>query len=116
MRRVALMLLLLCNESSADSLEVWKCSPGGYFTNSNVVLTAKVNKDKTSGVLEVAGTVYDTHYLVEGFNRKWIFGERGDGMFRYTLMLAPAGNAYYFDFGNKGIEAESSQSYGCKQF
>ena len=121
MRKCALMLLLVFfGEALGEGelrpvIETWLCSPGTYFSATNIVVTAKVLDGRKTGVIDVAGVTHEASFQVAGFNRRWNFGgATKDGLFSYAFLIWPSGDAGYFDFTLK-TQGEAQQMFFCKQ-
>ena len=56
-----------------------------------IVVVATVNDNRQTGVIEVAGTSYETRYWVNGFDRTWVFGNDND----FGFIIEPSGRAKY---------------------
>ncbi len=123
MRYAALILILLAGTANAQEFELteeWKCQSGSYWSESNSILVvAQVMKagDFVLGSISVAGTAYVSEYSVEGFNRRWDFGDRIEELYPYSLVIHPDGSAAYYDFSTVGVGAATSpsQKYICVQ-
>ena len=64
------------------------------------------------GEVLVAGVNYDADFVLEGFDRRWYFGEDRE----YSFVISPEGAGGYYDFTGvkSGEEILPSRTYGCK--
>ena len=115
MRYAALTLILLAGTANADT---FRCVTGTIYSQTTTpAVIAEINEDGKTGEIKVAGTAHQTRYYVDGFNRRWDFGLRDDGMYQYSFILKPDGSASYVDFKGAKKDATSapSQIFACKQ-
>lgn len=68
--------------------------------------TTATSEAPNVGRIAVAGTEYVTSYRVEGFDRRWDFGEQTNGAFPFRFVIEPNGNARY--------SGTTVQLYSCK--
>lgn len=120
MRKYALMLLVAFSGAAYGEgpviVESWFCSPGTYYSATNVVVRAMVFDGRKFGDIDVAGGSQMAEFEIEGFNRRWNFGPvNKNGIYRYTFIVRPDGNGIYYDFKSTGADASPSQFFGCKQ-
>ncbi len=99
---------------ASDVAVTWKCRD--YYDGGPVIVVAKVNEDRKSGLVEVAGTTHKTVYRVQGFDRQWGWGsgastKSGRG-YQFMFVIQPNGDSYYFDFKSSST---GSQKMRCKQ-
>ena len=87
---VLIFTLSLTAPLQAAAAEVFECREGN-MDSFPVVVVATVNDDRETGLIEVAGTSYETQYSVNGFDRMWVFGK--DNAFGF--MIEPSGRAKY---------------------
>jgi len=121
MRLVPIVFLLLAGTANA---EVFKCKAGISWAGisleygDEIVVTATGDADNDSGTIEVAGTVHDAEYSVQGFNRRWDFGpltERGAPSPSYAFIIEPSGEGSYvdFSFADEDGRVNAEQSFIC---
>jgi hypothetical protein len=112
--RYLLSLLVLSFSSSILAQDSWECQD--YFSRdwNNILVVAIVKDEPNTGEITVSGVDYDTAYQVTGFNRRWDFGPTKEGIFTYSFVMAPNGEAKYYDFtGNK--QSPPSLYFYCRQ-
>ena len=123
MRFGLIVLLFLAGAANAQEWETtgkWECQSGAYWSQGGAIVVEAIvfeGFELVLGSIYVAGKDHIADYYVEGFNRRWDFGERNEqGNFPYSFVIAPDGEAAYYDFTNAddGM-AKPSQSYVCKQ-
>jgi hypothetical protein len=116
MRFVAVVVMILM--AGVANAESFKCQAGPYWSSGDdVVVRLTINDDGVTGTVKVAGVTHEADYAVEGFNRKWSFGEATEsGLYRYQFILEPSGRAYYYDFtgADVGETVSSKQIFFCK--
>ena len=97
--------------------ETWECKARSSWSDSPVVVTATDDQMNRAGRIEVAGTILDAEYGVEGFNRRRSFGEMVGESNRYSFFIEPSGNATYVDFGSRQVPAvaRAQQPYFCRE-
>ena len=103
--------LAMAGVAHSATVEVWECRD--RYSPSGILAEAKVNQDRATGTISVAGVVHKARYEVKGFNRRWDFGERNDA-FSYAFVVEPDGSASYFDFGT-AKSVKPSMFMQCKQ-
>ena len=97
-----LITTLLCSivfsttSIATEFSEVWKCNDSSQYDydEDKVIVTAKVNKSLVTGEISVSGITHETRYGVEGFERRWSFGDR----FQYSFFINPNGDGFYYEF------------------
>ena len=91
--RVLLLSIIFNTTSFAKEVtEVWECKDR-YDTSedffgisiSEVLITAKITSSD-SGEIDVAGITHKTLYGVQGFDRRWDFGDESS---RYGFVILP---------------------------
>lgn len=102
---VAVVLLIgsgtasaVAQSKPAKPVEKWECKD--RFDDDGwkkILAKATVDSDRVHGTIEVSGTTHEAKYQVEGFNRRWDFGPKGDG-YRYAFTIEPNGDGAYYDF------------------
>ena len=68
--------LAMAGVAHSATVEVWECRD--RYSPSGILAEAKVNQDRATKTISVAGVVHKARYEVKGFNRRWDFGERND--------------------------------------
>ena len=124
MKYAALILILLAGTANAVT---FKCQAGPYWTVGDKIVviatinddgeTGTINDDGETGTIKVAGVTHETQYKVDGFDRRWNFGEgTGAGLWDYAFVLRPDGTAQYYDFTSvaAGESVSSRQTFFCK--
>jgi len=103
---VLLMIMLLLSVNgvlakppapSREAVEVWHCDTASA---AGTLVTAKVLKGREKGLIVVAGVTHRTDFKIAGFDRKWLFGDLVNDVYRYTFIIRPDGKAYYYDYSN----------------
>ena len=90
--------------------EVWKCKDTFDHDEEKVIVTAKVNKSLVNGQIIVSGITHETRYGVEdfehtteyyvqGFNRRWDFGDEN----QYSFLIKPNGDGHYYVFKDNEV-------------
>ena len=81
--------------------EVWKCNDSSQYDydEDKVIVTAKVNKSLVTGEIGVAGVKHTTEYYVQGFNRRWDFGDEN----QYSFLIKPNGDGHYYVFKDNEV-------------
>lgn len=87
------------------SAETWECSEGAGGPVLVRATTAPPDAPNV-GKIAVAGTEYVTTYRVDGFDRRWDFGEETNGRFPFRFVIEPNGDARY--------SGATTQLYSCK--
>jgi hypothetical protein len=98
-----LLLSIIFNTTSfaKEVTEVWECKDR-YDTSedffgisiSEVLITAKITSSD-SGEIDVAGITHKTLYGVQGFDRRWDFGDESS---RYGFIIRPNGLGAYYEY------------------
>ena len=116
---VGVALYLFSGTVVANTVETWTCKD--ILGTGPVLVTAKVNKGRTTGEIDVAGVTHKTHFVIEGFNRRWDFGRvttgKRKGDYKYSFIIEPDGRGNYIDFSylkSTGL-APASQVMKCQQ-
>lgn len=68
------------------------------------------------GEIEVAGTTFRTSYTVEGFDRRWDWGDsKNKKAARFAFVISPNGTGSYYDFNfaDQNGRATSKATYQC---
>ncbi len=78
-------------------------------------IIARINEDKKTGEIEIAGTSYRTSYKVEGANRRWDWGDGKDDTFRFMFAIMSDDSAVYMDYGPNAEHNGPGQHFDCKQ-
>ena len=99
-------------EERAYPIEVWECRGLGESWDQ-VLVRAAVEEGRETGTSEVAGVKYTTHFLMDGFDRRWDFGS-SDDTHVYAFIIAPDGSGRYYNFRGKS-EARPSDVVNCRQ-
>jgi hypothetical protein len=114
---LSILALVLClgvatSGFAADKaiIETWECVKPPYRTD--ILVIAKVFEGRKIGRIDVAGVTYKTIFKVQGFTRRWNFG---DG-FIYSLLIEPGGEGAYYDFSSakEGESVQPSYLLRCK--
>lgn len=101
--------------ASAGPVETWECVDGSDYEWKNILAVATVDSGRTSGTITVAGVTHRTAFHVEGFMRRWDFGERQGGGYRYSFQMQPDGTALYYDFRDAEQLSRASVVMECRQ-
>ena len=87
---ILILALSLTAPLHAAAAEVFECREENVDSYP-ILVVATVNDDRQTGVIEVAGTSYETRYGVNGFDRTWVFGEDNE----FGFIIEPSGRAKY---------------------
>jgi hypothetical protein len=114
---ILLSFLSVSPATSSEIIETWICQEYPYGNWSNILVTAKVNKGRNDGVIEVAGVQHKSKFAIKGFERRWDFVPDNDFAYNYAFVIKPNGAATYYDFsGSKsGDLIKPSIVLYCKQ-
>ena len=83
------------------------------YANGEIVLIAVVNDDGKTGTIQVAGTTFETEYVVEGINRRWDWVLNERNTYTYVLVITPGGIGVYKDFSSPKASEYLSQYFKC---
>jgi hypothetical protein len=86
-----------------------------YGDWKNILVRARVTDDRTGGTIEVAGVKWETAFQVEGFDRRWDFGQRKTGGYRYSFVIEPDGIGRYYDFRDGDHADRATDIMECRQ-
>ena len=97
-----LLLSIVFNTTSIakDYTEIWECKDPysdrveDFFGNSKSIVTAKITSPN-SGEIDVAGVTHTSFYSVQGFNRRWDFGNEAN---KFGFIITPTGDGRYYEF------------------
>ncbi len=107
MKKITIALLLSIAFSSPsiarEFSEIWKCKDHLDFSKNRVIVTAKIDKNQPTGEITVSGFTHQTFYAVDGFNRRWDFGDSG----QYGFIIEPNGDGSYYEFPDEGTTKPS---------
>ncbi len=108
-----LFISLHINNTEAQILETWECTEQ---YRSEVLVIAHINEGRDTGSIEVAGTVKNAQFKIDGFDRRWDFDPTEDGAFNYAFLIMPNGDGSYYDFSSvdSGQTVTASQFYICR--
>ncbi len=103
------------HEKVLADLERWTLPPeaqDAFLKELGLATDLEVPDSLELGLVKVAGVEYAAMFMVEGFNREWVFGPNGAD---YMFQIKPDGTGHYFDFSNvpSGENTTSSQTYEC---
>jgi len=88
--------------------EQWNCYKNKYSSEVIVVVTADTKNN--TGIVKVAGTSQSASYSVQGFNRRWDFGDPNN----YAFVIEPDGDANYYEIMGYGLEVRRMALF-CKE-
>jgi hypothetical protein len=93
--------LIFALAAIAVHAETWECRDRGNDSGPVLVTAVTATADQpNAGRIAVAGTEISTSYRVDGFDRRWDFG---DG---FRFVISPNGDAVYYGSG--------AQFYSCR--
>jgi len=97
-------------------VETWECIDFYEVNWANILVTASIEVGRQEGTIHVAGVEYHTKFTTAGFNRRWDFGPAGkDGTYPYAFVVAPNGQAGYYDFSMHPKSASPSMHLKCRK-
>jgi len=111
---LSLIIIFLSTAAKAHVIETWECKEA-RDPSWRVVVYADVLDKKDSGRIRVAGIVHNAYFRVQGFNRRWDFGESMDGTFDYAFLIKPTGEGTYYEFRDSvpGQSVEPTHILNC---
>ena len=112
MAKFILLLSMVFMAWTVSAFEEWECrSPSGSW--SNILVIASSDIEKQSGKIKVAGTEHLTHYQIQGFDRRWNFGDSKES---YAFIINPNSYGFYYDFSTADEEGKAgpSQRFECR--
>jgi len=92
---ITLLLFISCNSRSEEILEHWICRER-FGAANDILVEAQVMEHRVDGRIHVAGVAYDTAFKIQGFHRRWDFGDC-----KFAFIIQPNGDATYYDFSHK---------------
>ena len=114
MKKITTTLLFLIAASSSsiakEFSEIWRCKDSLDFSKDKIIVTARINKNQSTGEINVSGITHQTFYQVEGFNRRWDFGSKN----QYGFIIEPNGDGGYYEFPDEGT-TKASMHMKCWQ-
>ncbi len=121
---VCVVLMGICipvqaQESSGTTTEKWRCFGTYDFDKKTAVvkLTRVARNGEKSGLGEVsvAGITHKASFKIEGFDRRWDFGDESIGdPYLYSFVIDPSGRGTYYDFsGTDGKQIPPRQTFNC---
>ena len=104
------------DEEEYTVLETWRCYESADYSIRKILV--KLTKRKYNengfivGTVQVAGVDYRSTFAVNGFDRRWTFGDDGD----YSFIIKPNGDGLYYDFSSveAGETTKANQIFICK--
>ena len=109
------LLLALSVLASADETqtETWCCSKLLFGDECLVRLTSQREGGLSgTGEVSVTGITHSATFSINGFERRWDFGEDYD----FAFVIAPDGTGTYYDFSNsEDARAAPSYIYLCER-
>ena len=102
-------------QQAVGPAEAWECRAYSAQDWKHIIVKANASDDHKSGTIEVAGVKWETAFHVEGFNRRWDFGERKTGGHRYAFVITPDGRGRYYDFGEGDHADRAADVMECRQ-
>ena len=92
------------------TFERWGCGDHVYGCRSGgCPVKLKAYFDTGVGTVEVAGTVNATLFDVVGLERRWDWGDDGDGGSAYAIVLTADGTAQYYNFSKVMPDADGAR-------
>ncbi|MCY4314425.1 MAG: hypothetical protein OXD44_12200 [Gammaproteobacteria bacterium] len=78
--------------------ETWNCSDR-FKQTVGYVFTASADTSKGIGTIAIPGLPdQDTHFVVEGLDRRWDWTLSENNGYKYALVISPAGSGRYYHF------------------
>ena len=105
------LLIIPVQVIAGEYKEIWQCRDQ-FKTNVPTIVVAKISNDQKFGEIEVANTKYITAFLIEGFNRMWVWGitQEEKPQIKFDFVIKPNGDGTYRDF-----VSGDRQEMTCKQ-
>ncbi len=91
-----ILFLLLISGANSEVVESWICQENPNGNWSEILITAKINKGRENGVVEVAGVKYLSDFDMRGVDRHWKFGPS----YEHSFAVAPNGDGSYYNYSN----------------
>jgi hypothetical protein len=92
------LLLLTYGQAQAAEFEFFECKPLNDSWN-NIIATLGIHDNETNGTVSLAGHYHLAKYSVDGFERRWSYGEmKENGMYPYSILMKLDGETGFFDF------------------
>lgn len=104
----------IANAQEPKVIEQWECSD--WLSRSDTVII-KLKRMRTKnghelGKIEVAGTLQETFFRIQGIDRRWDFGTT----YEFAFVIKPNQIGLYYDFtGQRGERIKQSQMFRCEQ-
>ena len=113
---VLLLLLAMSVLASADETqtETWCCSELFFVVDECLVRLTSQRERGLSGTGEVSvtGITHSATFRINGFERRWDFGEDYD----FAFVIDPDGTGKYYDFSDsENARARPSYIYRCER-
>jgi hypothetical protein len=110
------LLLLTYGQAQAETeteAESFNCKPiNGSWDN---IIVSLINWDRNSGVVKIAGKWHSANYSVDGFERRWGYGElKENGAYPYAIFMKLDGETYFYDF-RKADTASQTMKAQCRE-
>lgn len=97
-KSILLAMLIATGTAHPATIEVWECKDT-FGDWSEIIAEARVNEERKTGEITVAGVTHKTVFDVDGFERRWDFGLRKNGSYTYAFIVGPSGDGRYYNFG-----------------
>ena len=96
--------------------ERWECTDPMTFLSSErgrgkFDSLIQATRQGEFGDVSVAGVTHRARFQVQGFNRRWDFGDD----FQYAFVIYPNGDGAYYDFTSNTTNVKPSQRFKCRQ-
>jgi hypothetical protein len=94
--------------------EEWECHDVADINWIKSLVVASISENSKAGSIEVSGVSKISLFRVQGFNRRWDFGNESES---YAFIIEPGGQAKYYDFSKTDEDglASPSQYYRCRE-
>ena len=105
--KILVIVISFTTFAGLANAQQWNCYSIGSYSKPIVVVTADTKKN--TGTVKVADTIQSASYSVQGFNRRWDFGDSNN----YAFVIEPDGDASYYDLSRS--DRVPSQHLYCKE-
>ena len=110
---ISFFLFIFTTIANAEIVESWICQEKSNGDWSEIIATAKLNKGREDGVVEISGEKFIANYEMRGINNLWKFGSS----YEYAFVVKLNGEAMYFDYSkvSKDDAVKPQMNLFCKQ-
>jgi hypothetical protein len=112
--RISLIVLILL--SGTANAEVFRCMSMTIYSQTMIPsVIAKINEDRKTGEIEIAGTTHQTRYKLEESHHRWDWGDGKNDNFRFMFAIMSDDSAVFMDYGPNAEHNGPGQHFDCKQ-